>query len=387
MKFPIYLDSQSTTPVDPRVLEEMLPFFSERFGNAASIDHSYGSEASEAVEKARQRIARCLNAHSDEIIFNSGATESNNIALLGTLSKTSGKDHLITCVTEHKSVLDTCRHLETIGKHVTYVPVDEFGIVDLQKLEEAIQENTALISVMAANNEIGTIAPIAEIGEIAHKHGVLFHSDSAQMAGHVPFDVKKVKADLVSISSHKMYGPKGVGLLYIGQENLSAKPSPIIFGGGHEKGVRSGTLNVPGIVGFGRAFEIALKEMESENNRYEKWTRRMFEDFRDRAGPAELNGHPVSRLRHNLNVSFDGVENKALTHSLAPKLAISTGSACTTLNVEPSHVILALGFGLERAHSAVRLGLGRFNTGEEIEFAAESIVSAASRLRKIRSAG
>ena len=388
MKFPIYLDSQSTTPVDPRVLEEMLPFFNERFGNAASIDHSYGLEAANAVEKARQNIARCLNARSDEIIFTSGATESNNIALLGTLLRTeSKKDHVITCVTEHKSILDTCRHLEMIGKHVTYVPVDKFGTVDLEKLEEAIHENTALISVMAANNEIGTIAPVREIGEIAHKHGILFHSDSAQVAGHIPFDVKKAKADLVSISAHKMYGPKGVGALYIGQENTVAKPSPIIFGGGHERGVRSGTLNVPSIVGFGKAFEIAVEEMQNENKRYEKWVAQMLEVFQDRAKPVEQNGHPRKRLNHNLNVSFDEVESKALIHALTSKLAISTGSACTTLNVEPSHVILALGFGPERAHSAIRLGLGRFNTGEEVEFAADSIVSAVSRLRKIRSVG
>ena len=388
MKLPIYLDSQSTTPVDPRVLEEMLPFFNEQFGNAASIDHSYGSEAANAVEKARQNIARCLNARSDEIIFTSGATESNNISILGTLSRNEGKkDHIITCVTEHKSVLDTCKHLETAGKHVTYVPVDKYGTIDLGKLEDTIQERTALISVMVANNEIGTITPVEEVGEIAHKHNVLFHTDAAQAAGHIPLDTQKINADMISISAHKMYGPKGVGALYVRQGNLAAKPLPLFFGGGHERGVRSGTLNVPGIVGFGKAFEIALKEMQKESNRYEKWVKQMLEVFQDRAKPVEQNGHPQKRLNHNLNVSFDGVENKALIHTLSAKLAISTGSACTTLNVEPSHVILALGFGLERAHSAIRLGLGRFNTEEEIEFATDSIVSAVSRLRKIRSIG
>jgi cysteine desulfurase len=386
MKLPIYLDSQSTTPVDPRVLEEMLPFFNERFGNAASIDHSYGSEAANAVEKARQNIARCLNARSDEIIFTSGATESNNISILGTLSKNEGKkDHIITCVTEHKSVLDTCKHLETVGKHVTYVPVDKYGTIDLGKLEDAIQERTALISVMVANNEIGTIAPVEEVGEIAHEHNVLFHTDAAQAAGHIPLDAQKINADMISISAHKMYGPKGVGALYVRQDNLAAKPLPIFFGGGHERGVRSGTLNVPGIVGFGKAFEIAVKEMQKEGNRYEKWVKQTLKVFQDRAKPVEQNGHPQKRLNHNLNVSFDGVENKALIHTLSTKLAISTGSACTTLNVEPSHVILALGFGLERAHSAIRIGLGRYNTEEEIEFATDSIVSAVSRLRKIRS--
>jgi cysteine desulfurase len=364
----------------------MMPYFNERFGNAASIDHSYGSEAADAVEKGRQKIARCINAHPDAIIFTSGATESNNIAILGTLAKNGNKkDHIVTCVTEHKSVLDTCKHLESIGKHVTCVPVDKFGIIDLEKLEDAIQERTALISVMVANNEIGTIAPVEEVGEIARRHGVLFHTDAAQAAGHIPLDVGKLKADLVSISAHKMYGPKGVGALYIRQGNLAAKPLPLLFGGGHEKGVRSGTLNVPGIVGFGKAFEIALGEMQDESKRYEKWVKQMLEVFQDRAKPVEQNGHPWKRLSHNLNVSFEQVENKALIHVIAAKLAISTGSACTTLSVEPSHVILALGFGLERAHTATRLGLGRFNTEEEIEFATGSIVLAVSRLRKIRS--
>jgi cysteine desulfurase len=384
MKLPVYLDSQSTTPVDPRVLVEMMPYFNERFGNAASTDHSYGSEASEAVEKGRDKIARCINARSDDIIFTSGATESNNIAILGTLARNEDKrDHIITCVTEHKSVLDTCKHLEALQKHVTYIPVDKFGTIDLEQLENAIQENTALISVMVANNEIGTIAPIEEIGEIARKYDILFHTDAAQAAGHIPLDVKKVKVDMVSISAHKMYGPKGVGALFVRRENLAARPLPIVFGGGHEKGVRSGTLNVPGIVGFGKAFEIAVKEMQDENKRYEKWVKQMLEVFQDKAKPVEQNGHPWKRLSHNLNVSFEHVENKALIHTMLDKLAISAGSACTTLSVEPSHVILALGFGLERAHSATRIGLSRFNTEEEIDFAAGVIVKAVERLRKI----
>jgi cysteine desulfurase len=385
LKFPIYLDSQSTTPVDPRVLKEMLPFFTERFGNAASIDHSFGSESSEAVERSRKRIARCLNASAEDIIFTSGATESNNLAIMGTLAKNENRrDHIITCTTEHKSVLDTCRHLEAIGKHVTYVPVDRFGRIDLEKLEEAIQERTVLISVMVANNEVGTIAPIEEIGEIARRHDVLFHTDAAQAAGHISLDVEKMKTDLVSISAHKMYGPKGIGALYIRQENLAAKPLPLIFGGGHERGVRSGTLNVPSIVGFGRAFEIALREMGAEERRYSKWVRQMLETFQNKAGPAEQNGHPITRLAHNLNVSFGQVENKALLRAVNSKLAISSGSACTTLNVEPSHVILAMGLGTERAHSAVRFGLNRFNKEEEIEFATEFVIQTIDRLRKIR---
>jgi len=384
MKFPIYLDSQSTTPVDPRVLNEMMPYFNECYGNAASTDHSYGSKAADAVEKGRQKIARCINTHPDAIIFTSGATESNNIAILGTLKRNENKgDHIITCATEHKSVLDTCKHLESIGKRVTYVPVDRFGTIDLEKLEDAIQERTVLISVMVANNEIGTIAPVEEIGEIARKHDVLFHTDAAQAAGHIPLDVEKMRADLVSISAHKMYGPKGVGALYIKQENLAAKPHPLIFGGGQEKGVRSGTLNVPGIVGFGKAFDIALKEMADEEKRYEKWVRQMFEIFQDKANPVEQNGHPVKRLAHNLNVSFEQVENKALIRAVNNKLAISSGSACTTLNVEPSHVILAMGLGPKRAHSAIRFGLHRFNTEEEIEFATEFVAQAVERLRRI----
>jgi len=385
LKFPIYLDYQATTPVDPRVLNEMMPFFNEQFGNAASKDHLYGSQAADAVEKARKKIAKCINARPEDIIFTSGATEANNIAILGLTAKHSDKgDHLITCVTEHKSVLDTCKYLESLGKRVTYVQVDRFGTVDLEMLENSICERTILISVMTANNEIGTIAPIKEIGEIARKYDILFHTDAAQAAGHIPLDVEEMKVDLMSISAHKMYGPKGIGALYVRHSNLKAKPSPIIFGGGHEQGIRSGTLNVPCIVGFAKAFEIAVKEMDNENKRYKKWTEFMWDVFQDEAKPVKLNGHPKNRLSHNLNVSFEKVESKALIRAVSPKLAISSGSACTTLNVEPSHVILALGYGSERAHTAIRLGLGRFNTNEEIEFAAEFIAQAVNRLRKIR---
>ncbi|MGB9693936.1 MAG: cysteine desulfurase family protein [Fervidobacterium sp.] len=385
MKFPIYLDSQATTPLDPRVLEEMLPYFTERFGNASSIDHLYGSEASEAVENARKKIARCINAKPEDIIFTSGATESNNIAILGIAEKHVAKgDHIITCVTEHKSVLDVCKHLEKMGKRVTYVPVDKFGMVDLKKLEEAICDKTILISVMTANNEIGTIAPINEIGEIAKKYDVLFHTDAAQAAGHIPLDVEKSKVDLMSISAHKMYGPKGVGALYVRHSNLNAKPFPIIYGGGHEQGIRSGTLNVPGIIGFGKAFEIAVKEMGEENKRFDRWRKYMWDVFKEKGSPVELNGHPEKRLSHNLNVSFEGVENKALIRAVSSKLAISSGSACTTLNVEPSHVILALGFGSERAHTSIRIGFTRFNAEEEIEFATKIIVENVSKLRKIK---
>lgn len=382
MKLPIYLDSQSTTPVDPRVLDTMLPYFSEKFGNASSSDHLYGSEAAEAVEKSRKLIAGNMNASPDDVIFTSGATESNNIAILGTVQKDPDKNHIITCVTEHKSILDTCKHLESLGKSVTYVPVDQYGVVNLEAIEQAITEKTALISVMIANNEIGTITPVEEIADIARKYEVLFHTDAAQAAGHIPLDLQSIKADLVSMSAHKMYGPKGVGALYVRQNNV--KPLPLIFGGGHERGIRSGTLNVAGIVGFGKAFEISVREMRSENDRYLKWTRQMLETFQNRVNPAEQNGHPTKRLAHNLNISFDKVESKALIRAVSSKLAISSGSACTSLNVEPSHVILAMGLGAERAHSAVRFGLHRFNTEEEIEFAGEFVAESVRRLRNIR---
>ncbi len=385
MNFPIYLDSHATTPVDPLVLKEMFPYFTERFGNAASIDHPFGADAAEAVDKSRKKIANCINASPDDIIFTSGATESNNIVLQGLAQKDPSKNHVITCVTEHKSILDTCKHLESMGKKVTYIPVDSQGIINLNALEEAISKKTALITVMTANNEIGTIAPIKAIGEIAHKHGVPFHTDATQAVGHMPFDVDSCNIDLASISGHKIYGPKGVGALYFRSRNLATKPTPLFFGGGHERGVRSGTLNVPGIVGLAMALDLSIKLMEKENNRYRKWAELLLERFQEESKPVELNGHPLQRLSHNINVSFDNVESKALIQSVNNKLAISAGSACTTLNVEPSHVILALGLGVERAHTAIRLGLGRFNTDEEIDFVTKLLTQAIERLRKINS--
>lgn len=383
MKFPIYLDSHATTPVDPRVLSEMLPYFTERFGNAASIDHLFGSDAATAVNGARQKIARCINASPDDIIFTSGATESNNIILQGIAQKDPSKNHIITCVTEHKSILDTCKHLAASGKKITYIPVDSQGIINLQKLEEAISEKTALITVMTANNEIGTIAPIKEIGAIAHKHGVLFHTDATQAVGHIPFDVEDCNIDFASLSGHKIYGPKGVGALYFRSTKLVAKPSPLFFGGGHERGVRSGTLNVPGIVGLAKALELSIALMSSENVRYHALSKLLLDKFQEECSPVELNGHPSKRLSHNINVSFNKIESKALIQSVNDKLAISAGSACTTLNVEPSHVILALGFSPERAHTAIRIGLGRFNTNDEVEFAGKYITENIKKLKKL----
>ncbi len=384
IKTPIYMDYHATTPVDPRVLGAMLPYFNQEFGNAASIDHTYGSRASEAVEKARKQIANTINAKPEEIIFTSGATESDNLALLGVAEQNMIKgDHIITCVTEHKAVLDSGKRLEKLGKSVTYLPVDMYGMVDTDAVDEAITDRTILISIMAANNEVGTIAPIAEIGKIARKHGVLFHTDAAQAAGHIPIDVEAMNIDLMSISAHKIYGPKGIGVLYVRRRNPKVNVAPIIFGGGHERGLRSGTLNVPGIVGFGKALEIAEKEMKAEDSQFRKWTTKMLGSFQQAFGGVELNGHPSQRLAHNLNVSFEGIESKALLHLLRSDLAISAGSACTTAIVAPSHVLTAMGIDEKKAHSAVRFGLGRFNTAEEIEYAIEHVVFAISKLKRI----
>lgn len=384
LKLPIYMDHHATTPVDPRVLEAMLPYFTQEFGNASSIDHIFGARAHEAVENAREQVAASLNARPEEIIFTSGATESDNIALLGVAEKMAEKgDHIITCVTEHKAVLDTAKHLEKMGKTVTYLPVDRYGLVDPGEVEEAITERTILISIMAANNEIGTIAPLKEIGKIAKAHGVLFHTDAAQAVGHIPIDVKEMGIDLLSLSGHKVYGPKGIGALYIKGANPKGKVSPVMFGGGHERGIRSGTYNVPGIVGLGKALEIAQKEMGAENERFRVWTKQMFEAFQENIEGVCLNGHPEKRLAHNLNVSFLGIESKALIHLLKNDLAISAGSACTTTKVEPSHVLLAIGRTIEESHSAVRFGLGRENTEDDVRWAIRSTTLSLEKLRQL----
>lgn len=383
LKFPIYLDHHATTPVDPRVLEAMMPYFTEKFGNASSLDHPFGNEASVAVESAREKIANSIGATHDEIIFTSGATESDNLALIGTMEKYKEKgDHLITCVTEHKAILDTARHLESLGKKVTYLGVNEYGEIDLEELKHSITDRTILISIMAANNEIGTISDIAEIGKIAHESGVIFHTDAAQAVGHIPINVEKMNIDLMSFSSHKIYGPKGIGALYIRSVKPRVKPEPIVFGGGQERNIRSGTLNVPGIIGFGKAVELASKEMNSENEKFLQWTGTMLEKFKEVGG--KLNGHPTKRLAHNLNVRFPGIEGKAIINSVSKKVAISAGSACTTQIVEPSHVLLAIGLDEEQTHSSIRIGCGRFNTDEEIEAATHEIYSAVESLEKIR---
>jgi len=382
VKYPIYLDSHATTPVDPRVFEEMKPYFTEIFGNASSLDHVVGYNASIAVQQSREKIAKSIGASMDDIVFTSGATESDNLALVGVMERNKDKgNHLITCATEHKAVLDTARYLESLGYKVTFLPVDGYGSIDLEKLKSAITKETVLISIMFANNEIGTIADIAEIGKIAHESNVLFHTDAAQAVGHIPINVQKMNIDLMSFSSHKIYGPKGIGALYVRSLMPRVKLNPIVFGGGQERNLRSGTLNVPGIVGFAKAIEISQKEMESENARFKKWTHYMLEKLSDVG--AKLNGHPTKRLAHNLNVRFDGIESKAIINSVSKKLAISAGSACTTQMVEPSHVLLALGLNEEQAHSAIRIGCGRFNTEEEIKIASEEISLCVNSLAKI----
>ena len=382
IKFPIYLDHHATTPVDPRVLKEMIPYFTEKFGNASSLDHTFGYNASIAVEEARETIANAIGAKHDEIIFTSGATESDNIALLGTMQKYADRgNHLITCVTEHKAILDTARHLESIGKKVTYLPVNEFGEIDLEELENAITDNTVMISIMFANNEIGTIADVAVIGEIAHKHNVIFHTDAAQAVGHIPVNVESMNIDLMSFSAHKMYGPKGIGALYVRGVKPRVKPDGLFYGGGQERNIRSGTLNVPGIVGFGKAMDIAVKEMDSENKEFLEWTSLMLKEFEKVGG--KLNGHPTKRLSHNLNVYFPGIEGKAIINSVSKEIAISAGSACTTQMVEPSHVLLALGLDEDITHYAIRIGLGRFNSIDEIKFTIENICNTVKSLEKI----
>ncbi len=384
LKLPIYMDHHATTPVDPRVLDAMLPYFSQEFGNASSIDHIYGARAHQAVEKAREQVASILNARPEEIIFTSGATESDNIALLGVAEKLAAKgDHIITCVTEHKAILDTAKHLEKMGKTVTYLPVDRYGLVDPSDVEEVITDRTILISIMAANNEIGTIAPLKEIGKIAKAHGVLFHTDAAQAVGHIPIDVKEMSIDLLSLSGHKIYGPKGIGALYIKGANPKGKVSPVMFGGGHERGIRSGTYNVPGIVGLGKALEIAKREMGSENERFRRWTKQMFEAFQESIEGVILNGHPEKRLAHNLNICFPGIESKALIHLLRNNVAVSAGSACATISMEPSHVLSAIGLPEHKIFSVIRFGLGRFNSDADIQFVTDRVRSCMHKLYKL----
>lgn len=381
--YPIYMDYHATTPVDPRVLDAMMPFFNQTFGNAASVDHLYGNTAQQAVERSREVIAGAIGARDPaEIVFTSGATESDNIALVGIAEAYAHKgNHIITTAIEHKAILDTIEYLGGKGIRSTVLPVDQFGMVDPKSVENAITEETILVSIMFANNEIGTIQPIREIGRITRERQVFFHTDAAQAVGHIPVNVEELNIDLMSFTAHKLCGPKGIGALYVRRRRPRVKPAPVIHGGGHERGMRSGTLNVPGIVGFAKALEIAGSEMSEEGKRHHDWTEWMFNEFQSRIEGVKLNGHPVRRLPHNLNVFIPGIESRALVLDLNDIVAFSTGSACTTANVEPSHVILALGFDEYRAHSSVRFGFGRTTTHEEVEATTDAVVNSVHRIR------
>jgi cysteine desulfurase len=378
----IYMDNHATTPMDPRVLEAMLPYFTEKFGNAASRNHQYGWDAEAAVDQARDQIGRLINAKAKEIIFTSGATESDNLAIKGVVEFYKDKgNHVITAVTEHKAILDTCKALERSGKaQVTYLPVDEYGLVDPDAVRAAITDKTILISVMYANNEIGTIQPLREIGKIAKEKGVIFHSDATQGVGKIPVDVEAMGIDLMSFTGHKIYGPKGCGALYVRSKGPRVRLTPMMDGGGHERGMRSGTLNVPGIVGFGRACELAGAEMETEAARELQLRERLHQGLFSQLDEVYLNGHPTRRLPGNLNVSFAFVEGESLLMGLKD-VAVSSGSACTSATLEPSYVLKALGVGEDLAHTSIRFGLGRFNTQEEVDHVIERVVHEVRRLR------
>ena len=383
MKLPIYLDHHATTPVDPRVVEAMVPYFTETFGNAASRNHPFGWAARDAVENARAQVAGLIGAHPKDIIFTSGATESNNLALAGLADAARGRgDHIVTCMTEHRSVLDTCRHLEQRGLRVTYLPVSPDGRVNVEELRAAVTERTILISVMTANNEVGVIHPIEEIGAAARETGVPFHTDAVQAAGKIPFDVSAVNAGLVSLSAHKMYGPKGVGALYVRRRNPAVGIEQQIHGGGHERGLRSGTLNVPGIVGFGKAAALCQAEMRAEAVRTRELRDRLLDALRSNLDGVFVNGSIEHRLPHNLNVSFAGLEGEALLMAI-DDIAVSSGSACTSASKEPSYVLQALGVPDDLARASIRFGLGRWTMGEEIDYVAVKLASIVRRLREM----
>lgn len=383
MKTPIYLDNHATTRVDPRVLQAMLPYFSEEFGNAASRNHVFGWRAEEAVERARGQIAALIGAEDKEIIFTSGATESDNLALQGVAEFYREKgNHIITCVTEHKAILDTAHMLEQKGFQVTFLPVNKEGCIDLDQLRDSITEKTILVSLMAANNEIGTLHPLREIGRITREKGVLFHTDATQGVGHMDIDVDALGIDLMSFTAHKIYGPKGIGALYVRRKKPRVRLTPIIYGGGHERGMRSGTLNVPGIVGFGAACQIMKEEGAAERDRLLYLRGRLHQGILREITHVYLNGHPEQRHPGNLNLSFAFVEGESLLMGIND-IAVSSGSACTSASLEPSYVLRALGVGDELAHSSIRFGIGRFNTEEEIDYTIRRVVETVARLREM----
>jgi len=383
LKLPIYLDHNATTPMDPRVLEAMLPYFVENFGNAASRNHSFGWHAEEAVDYAREQIAQLIGADPKEIIFTSGATEGDNLGIKGVYEMYASKgNHIITCTTEHKAVLDTCKHLEKLGAEVTYLEVQPDGLVDLKQLEAAMKPTTILVAIMYANNEIGVIQPVKEIGAIAKKHGALFFTDAVQSVGKIPVDVIADGIDIMAFTAHKMYGPKGVGALYVRRKNPRVKVTAQVDGGGHERGMRSGTLNVPGIVGFGKACELARLEMAADTERISK-LRDKLENALKVIDETYVNGNPAHRLPHVSNISFKYVEGEGLMMGFNKDIALSSGSACTSASLEPSYVLKALGLGDDLAHSSLRFGLGRYTTEEQIDFTIKAVTDTVLKLREM----
>ena len=381
LKLPIYLDNNATTPMDPRVLETMLPYFTERFGNAASRNHPFGWAAEEAVDYGREQVAKLIGADPKEIIFTSGATEADNLAIKGIFDMYASKgNHIITANTEHKAVLDTCKHIEKLGGEVTYLNVQEDGLIDLEELEAAIKPSTILVAIMYANNEIGVIQPIKEIAAIAKKHGVLFFTDATQAVGKVPVNVLDDGIDLMAFTAHKIYGPKGIGALYVRRKNPRVKVSAQMDGGGHERGMRSGTLNVPGIVGFGKACELCRLEMEHDSAQISK-LRDKLENALLKLEEAYVNGNREHRLPHVSNISFKYVEGEGLLMGFNKNIALSSGSACTSASLEPSYVLKALGLGDDLAHSSLRFGLSRFTTEEQIDYTIEQISKTVLKLR------
>lgn len=380
LKLPVYMDYQATTPLDPRVFEEMTPYFLEKFGNPHSRGHKYGWEAEAACEKAREQVADLIGANPKEIVFTSGATESNNLALRG-IAKFYGetKNHIITCNTEHKCVIDTCRYLEREGIEVTYLPVDNQGIIDLEQLKAEITDKTAVVSIMAVNNEIGVIQPLKEIGAICRERGVFFHTDAAQAFGKIPLNVEEMNIDLMSISGHKIYGPKGIGAIFI-RRRPRVRLVPMIHGGGQERGFRSGTLPTPLVVGLGKAAEIARLEMGAENERIGKLYDKLYNSLVSNIKDVYLNGHASRRIKSNLNLSFAYIEGESMIMAIKD-LAVSSGSACTSASLEPSYVLRAIGVGEDLAHTSIRFGIGRFTTEEEVDFAIEKVTGAIDKLR------
>lgn len=379
----IYLDYQATTPCDPRVVEKMMPYFTEVFGNPHSRTHAHGWEAEDAVEWGRKQVAELIHANPKEVIFTSGATESDNLALKGVASfyKDQGKDHIITCVTEHKAILDTCRHMEKEGYKVTYLPVQKNGLIDLDALKTAITERTIIVSIMAVNSEIGVIQPIKEIGKICREKGVFFHTDAAQAVGKIPMDVDDMNIDLLSISSHKIYGPKGMGALYV-RRKPRVRLNAMINGGGQERGMRSGTLSPALCVGLGEACRIAKEEMQEEHERITKLKDRLYGKLMDALPKSHLNGDQEQRIPGNLNISFEGVEGEGLMMGIK-NLSVSSGSACTSASLEGSYVLKAIGVSEDLAHTSLRLGVGRFTTEEEVDKAADQIIKAVTKLREM----